>query len=72
MKKPLQIEWSDIPLSCEQMAIRRTADMVSHFGNNIRSMRIETLAASCYLQGVEDWFRFQEKKAQEQYLDFSI
>lgn len=30
------------------------ATWVSHYGRNIRAMPIETLAASCYLQGVND------------------
>jgi len=28
--------------------------MLAHYGRNISAMPIETLVASCYLQGVED------------------
>lgn len=50
----LRIEWCDVPDYSLQLALRRTGDMASHYGRNIRAMPIETLAASCYLQGVND------------------
>lgn len=65
MSKELKIEWRDVPLSCQLMAQRRTSDMVSHYGRNIRSMPIETLAESIYLQGVEDTMNFYEKKTEK-------
>jgi hypothetical protein len=45
------------------LARSRTHDMLRHYGRNITSMPIETLVSSCYLQGVEDCFRFYEKQA---------
>ena len=63
MKRGLLIEWrKDIPDGVVQMAQRRTKDMLAHYGRNIASMPIETLVASCYLQGVEDCFALHEKK----------
>lgn len=50
----LAIEWCDVPDYALRLASRRTGDMVSHYGRNIRAMPIETLAASCYFQGVND------------------
>lgn len=62
MRTPLKIVWCfDLPEGIKLFAIRRTADMVSHYGRNIRSMGVETLAASCYLQGIEDAFYYHEK-----------
>lgn len=62
MSKPLTILWRrNLPEGVKPFAIRRTTDMVSHYGHNIRSMGVETLAASCYLQGIEDAFYYHEK-----------
>lgn len=64
-RKPgLAIEWChDIPAGVVQMAQRRTRDMLAHYGRNITAMPIETLVASCYLQGVEDCFTYHEKRS---------
>jgi len=66
-RKPgLQIEWChDIPAGVVQMAQRRTRDMLAHYGRNITAMPIETLVASCYLQGIEDCFTYHEKRSNE-------
>lgn len=73
MTPALKIEWrQDIPAGCVQLGERRTADMVTHFGRNIRAMRIETLAASCYLQGVEDCLSFIDRKREREHVDFQI
>ena len=63
-KHGLAIEFThDIPTGVVQMAQRRTKDMLAHFGRNITAMPIETLVASCYLQGVEDCFTYHEKRS---------
>lgn len=55
------VEWrTDIPAGCMELAKKRTLPLLEHFGCNIRAMSIETLAASCYLQGIEDHFHFTE------------
>lgn len=65
MKNRLKIEWVyDIPAGVVEMAQRRTRNMLAHYGRNITAMPIETLVASCYLQGVEDCFSFHEKRIQ--------
>lgn len=65
--KPITIQWrNDIPASVIRLAERRTGDFIGHYGRNIRSMPIETLCASCYLQGIEDCFTYHEKKAAPQ------
>jgi len=35
--------------------------MLTHYGRNISAMPIETLTASCYLQGVEDAMAYFDK-----------
>ena len=68
----LKIEWrNDIPIGCVELARNRTADMIQHYGNNIRSMSIEVLCASCYLQGVEDAYRAEVRFAREP-VDYQI
>lgn len=63
MKNKLKIEWChNIPIGVIQMAQRRTVDMLAHYGRNITAMPIETLVLSCYLQGVEDCFRYHEAR----------
>jgi hypothetical protein len=60
--KPQTIEWrNDIPASVVQFAERRTNEMLRHYGHNITGMKIETLVASVYLQGIEDCFTYHEK-----------
>ena len=55
MSLKLKIEWRrDIPIEVLRLAGRRTRDMVYFYGRNITDMPILTLAASCYLQGIED------------------
>lgn len=57
----LKIEWArDIPLPAIALARRRTSDMLTFYGWNIRALDLETLCASCYLQGVEDCLRHIE------------
>lgn len=64
MKSRLKVEWvHDIPAGVVEMAQRRTRDMLAHYGRNITAMPIETLVASCYLQGIEDCFSFHEKSS---------
>lgn len=71
MNRNLKIEWRhDIPIECVDLARRRTADMIQHYGNNIRSMSIEILCASCYLQGVEDSFNAAGRLKEA--IDYSI
>jgi hypothetical protein len=73
MQKPLKIEWrNDLPADAVKVAERRTADMVTHFGRNIRAMGIETLAASCYLQGIEDCLQLIDRKRERECVDFQI
>ena len=71
--RKLSIEWChEIPLGARQLADRRTRDFISHYGANITAMPIQTLAASCYLQGVNDCFEFYDRAAQNAALDFEI
>lgn len=71
--RKLSIEWChDIPIGTAQLAERRTRDMVRHYGACITAMNIQTLAMSCYLQGVNDCFDFQEHATQRAALDFEI
>lgn len=60
-KPSAMVEWGEIPGGIVNMAQRRTKDMLDHYGRNITSMPIETLVASCYLQGVEDAMNYAIK-----------
>lgn len=72
MKRGLQVEWRyELPAGVLAMAIRRTRDMLSFYGRNITSLPIETLVASCYLQGVEDCHSYLEQP-KPQVSDFQI
>lgn len=51
----LGVEYAkDVPLSCVQMAQRRTGPLLEFYGRFIREVALQTLVASAYLQGVED------------------
>lgn len=62
MKKLLIEIRRDDPKGGADMAYRRTASMVAYWGRHLHSMPATVLAASCYLQGVEDCFRAIEGK----------
>ena len=63
-KHGLQIEWCrDTPEVARKLAVNRTREMLIHYGRNITSLNIETLALSCYLQGVNDCFEYHEHKS---------
>lgn len=53
-KSKRNIEWIEIPVGVMNLAHRRTKPLLDHYGRNITSMQILTLASSCYLQGIED------------------
>jgi hypothetical protein len=48
----------DVPLGCVEMAERRTTPLLDFYGRFVREITIQTLAASCYLQGIEDAWKF--------------
>jgi hypothetical protein len=69
----LKIEWCDVPMDALMLAARRTGDMVTHYGRNIRNLPIESLANSCYLQGVNDCLAYLEKPKLVDFItDFQI
>ena len=64
MKARGPIEYrTDVPLPCVEMAKRRTQSFIDFYGRHIRSIDIETLVASAYLQGIEDMDALHEKQA---------
>lgn len=65
MKKLLIEVRRDDPAGGADMAYRRTASMVAYWGRHLHTMPATVLAASCYLQGVEDCFKALEKKPPE-------
>lgn len=61
--KKLLIEWRrNDPAYGAKLAHRRTAPMVEFYGRHVLTTPITSLAASCYLQGVEDVYTALEKK----------
>lgn len=63
-RKDLKIEWvRDLPESSVDLAQRRTRDMMAFYGRNITSMPIESMAASCYLQGVSDCVDYLDRQS---------
>ncbi len=53
-RKKWELEWFHPPAECRPFLERRVAAFVKHYGHCITSMNIETLAVSCYSQGIED------------------
>ncbi len=67
MSRRLKIEWChDLPPAARKLASSRTAEMILHYGRNITAMNIDTLAACCYLQGIEDCFEFYRRRSRQQ------
>lgn len=55
MKRRPNVEWRrDLPTGIADFASRRTQEHVRFYGQCITGMNIQVLAASCYLQGIED------------------
>lgn len=57
MNNGLKVDWrkpGEIPIAMNGVAEKRVRDMIDFYGRFIRNITIETLCASCYLQGVED------------------
>ena len=72
MKRRSKIQLrNELPIRMVELARNRTADMLDHYGKNIRSIPIEVLCASCYLQGVEDVVQAEIAIA-ERPVDFQI
>jgi hypothetical protein len=63
-KSPIEYR-RDVPLSCVQMAERRTEPMIAWYGHYVREISLQTLVASAYLQGVEDMHTYYEKNTQK-------
>lgn len=57
MKRRNRLVPDDSPPEARQLAANRTRPLVEHYGENILALSIESLAASCYLQGVRDAFQ---------------
>lgn len=67
------IQRTDIPAGVVRVAEKRTLPLVHHYGQRITLLDIDTLAASCYLQGVEDCCTVYMKMEQERTpMDFQI
>lgn len=52
-----------MPEGIQKLAHDRTSEMVSFYGLNIRSVTLDQLAQSCYLQGIEDAMEVAVKEA---------
>ena len=78
MAYDLKVSWRGrddaIPESVRKIAAGRVRDMIDFYGRFIRTITIEQLAESCYLQGVEDALQVavKESLARRESLDFQI
>jgi hypothetical protein len=67
------IQRTDIPEGVVRVAEKRCLPLIHHYGQRITLLDIGTLAASCYLQGVEECCTVHQKMETERTpLDYHI